>query len=95
MIDKLFLAMGNIVSIYKSLNINLPDEVQEFVEDNVFLFLFSYFSINNQVNNRLLSLFVTIFFQIFLYNKEKILLFLKQYNLKKRAGDFIYNFNSD
>ena len=77
MIEKLCLALGNIVSMYKTLNIQLPDEVQSFVEDNLFLLFFSYLNINSHIHNRFISFSVAACFQLFIY-KDRVLAYLKK-----------------
>ena len=71
MLNKLVLGVGNIFILLKSIQMKLPEEIDELVlNQKLFWVFFSWFYINNIVHHNLVTFVIVVVFSLYLYKDE-------------------------
>lgn len=84
MLQKFLIGFMTIVGIYNSFGIKIPKEINEFMNDkinfNILIYLYSYFTINSLINHKLISISVLCLFIFPKFVQECILSILRNNN---------------
>ena len=71
MFNKLILGVGNIFIMMKSIQMQLPKEIDDLIlKQKMFWVIFTWFYINNIINNNSVTLLICVMFSLYLYKDE-------------------------
>ena len=89
MLDKLVLGVGNIVIMYKSVQLKLPRELDDIVTNQkLFWIIFTWLYIDNIIKNKFVTFWIVLVFAAYLY-KDELEDFVRNQELRDNIADNI------
>lgn len=91
MLDKLVLGVGNIVIMYKSVQLKLPRELDDIVSNQkLFWIIFTWLYIDNIIKNKFVTFWIVLVFSAYLY-KDELEDFVRNQELHENIADNLSN----